>query len=180
MAKGGGNDDGSIEIYIIGFFVLLAILFFAYRYFFYELLLVWKYIRIAESYAFIWMSYLIPGQWKPQFIEIISFLKETHHEDMSGSTVSLVDGHIKYYIGPALGIIVFLLGSKMSKKSVNISRRMDINQLLQDRAKVFPHLQDYAKYDPNEEFVEYESGNPQAMIHAAPLMPDEYCLMNPP
>lgn len=181
MAKGGGGgDDSSVEIYLIAFFIFLALLFFAHKYFYHELILIWKYIRVAESYAFIWLSYIIPGQWKPQFPDIIEFLMGTHHEDMSGDTVRMVDGHIRYYIGPIIGVFVFLLGSKMSKKSLNVSRRMDINSLLQDRANVFPHLEEYKEYDPNKELVEYEVGNEHAMVHAAPLTPSEYCLMNPP
>lgn len=180
MAKGGGSDDSSIEIYIIAFFISLGIMFLAYRYFYHELILVWKYIRITESYAFIWMSYVIPSQWKPQFADIILFLKDTHHENMSGDTVKMVDSHIKPYIGPIIGALVFLMGTKMSGKSLNVSRRMDINDLLKDRANVFPHLVDYANYDPNEEFIEYEPGSSKSMIHAAPLTPEEYCLMNPP
>lgn len=181
MAKGGGgNEDGNLEIYVLAFFALVGIIFAIYHFYYQEILLVWKYVRIGESYLFIWLSYLIPGQWKPQFPGIIDFLSSTSHQELTSKSVNMVDSHVRPYLGPIFGLIIFYMGHKMSGKSMKISRKMDINSLLRDRANVFEHLRDYENYDPNEELVEYERDNEHAMIHAAPLKPDEFCLMNPP
>lgn len=174
------DNDSNIEIFVISLIIVLGLLALTYHYFYQEILGAWKYIRIAESYAFSWMSYILPASVSPQFLDIASFLKETDYSDLTRETVQLVDSHIKPYIGTACGIIVFYIGWRMDKKTCLSTTRHNINSLLKDRSHVYEHLQEYADFDPNKELVEFDRNDSHAKRHAPPLMPDEYCLMVPP
>jgi hypothetical protein len=173
------NSNDSNETYLIIGVLVLAGIYYWLTHSPY-LLMVWKWIRLAELTPFYFMPSWVPIWGDLEIQKAWHFLYSTPAEQLHTSTAMRYDAQYPRWFRWIFAIPVAIYGLKQVGKIDRFTETFTDESLLRRWAPMYPHLLRFVDNNPNKKPMHYRRGNKESYSYGVALTPDEFARLTPP
>lgn len=184
MAGQPNNESDSAAVYLVALIVGVVIAIALLDYYIDGLLVVWRYMRMAE----LWILSFIPS-WVPYFgalpvDDALACLRQVNQcldgEKINAATASAIDDVTMAHFSWVPGLFFIIVGVRHLMKGESVSTTHNMESLLKQNAPLYDNISPFTDAHPELAPLHWNRADPETAEFGFSVSPERFAKMNPP